>query len=322
MPVLRAVFDTNVYRKLTPERASLLRALERAQSVVALAAYYPTLELGARLADSTHHDYVIIRRAFGAMWQHTHLYDGFRLIVPMFNDWDTQLTMGLFRRRIVTRDREMDVLAYCLGRAGRDPSEALTPDLSEAFAAMAEQVTEREASFAAQMRAIVAALDPAAAGWLPHALDSDARRSTLSHLRSDDVMTMLARSRATASAELAGTTMSEEDVSAAARSILTAFPTALRFFRDLLIGMVESGINFSKPQHANSIWDVNLAAVVSPSSSSGGVPTVLVTDERKFHTAAAATPHSAFCLTLSRYEALASRRELWEYGESLPRASV
>jgi len=107
-------------------------------------------------------------------------------------------------------------------------------------------------------------------------------------------MRMLSRTRATAAAELAGITLGDEDLTRAASLILTAFPTALGFFRSLLTGMVESGVDFSRPQHANSVWDMSLAAVVSPSSSVGGVPTILVTDERKLHTAAAVTPHAAF----------------------------
>lgn len=100
--------------------------------------------------------------------------------------------------------------------------------------------------------------------------------------------------------------------------VLAAFPAAHFFMRNLLIGMVESGIDFSRPEKANSAWDMSLAFIISPSSRVNGVPSILVTDEKRFHTAALGTGHEPFCMTYESYISLLDSHSVWEYADSLP----
>jgi hypothetical protein len=51
MPALHVVFDTNVYRQLSPDSAQFLQERECTQSVTALAGFGPALELAAHLGD-------------------------------------------------------------------------------------------------------------------------------------------------------------------------------------------------------------------------------------------------------------------------------
>jgi len=322
VPILHTVLDTNIYRKLNPEAATALSEAERRQSVVALASYYPVLELGARLAHPDDSDYNTIRSAFSSLWHHTHQYNGYHITVPILNDWDSQLAWGLFRIKLPDLRHQADAFGYALGRVGTSDGNTVPTELEPIFASMAERVAEREAKFTSDMEKVVRALDPGSQGWQPHPKDQLARKELLAHLKDESFTRVLARSRVSAAAELATVRVSPKDQERAATEVLKAFPTALMFLQDLLVGMVESGIDFSRSKHANSAWDMALAATASPASSVDRVPTVLVTDDRRFHNAAAKAGHSDFCLRLGRYKELLGNAALWDYSETLPRAAV
>lgn len=322
MPILHTVLDTNIYRKLNPQAATALSKAERRQRVVAFASYYPVLELGARLAKPDDIDYNTIRSAFSSLWHHTHQYNGYHTTVPILNDWDSQLAWGLFRVKLPALRHQADVFGYALGTVGTSDGNTIPTELKPIFTSMAERVAEREAKFTADMQRVVRALDPRSQGWQPHPTDKAARKDLLVQLKDESFTRVLARSRVSAAAELATVSTSPKDQERAATEVLKAFPTALIFLQDLLVGMVESGIDFSRSQHANSAWDMALAATASPASSVDGVPTVLVTDERRFHNAAAKAGHSDFCLRFDHYKELVRNDRLWDYSERLPRAAV
>lgn len=318
MPVLHPVFDTNIYRRLDRQTAAELKALERGQSIQALAGFYPTLELAAHLADPTDRAHNASVRGFAAIAAHTSVYNGFQPVVPFMSDTLSQLAWGLFRRKIKEERDMANFFGYALGEVAQlEPLEV--PDhLREHFALMKESVRIREGKFSDDMLGMVRHVDPQSTTWQPHPNDPRARAKLLEQLRDPTFLRVSAAARVVATAESCDAPLPDDLKERATEMVLAAFPTAQLFMRNLLIGMVESGTDFSRPEKANSAWDMSLAFVVSPTSRVNGVPSILVTDEKRFHTAASGTGHEPFCMTYRSYIALLESKSVWDYADSLP----
>jgi hypothetical protein len=271
MPTLHAVLDTNIYRQLRPETAQDLKERELSQGVKALIGFGPALELGAHLADETDPDFWLARRAFSAMWHHTWYDDGARLVVPMLHDSDSQLAWGLFRQQLPHRKQEAEVFGWALGALASSGASKVPDELRPAFQAMRDRVAQREAKFGEDMMALVKLLDPEAIGWHPHSLNREARADLLARIKEPWFIRGIASGRVAAAAELCNVSLSESETTTCVQMVLESFPTAMHFFRNLVKGMIESGVNFSLRQHANSAWDMALAFVASPDSSVDGV---------------------------------------------------
>lgn len=318
MPVIHPVFDTHIYRRIDRLTAAELKALERSQSIQALAGFYPTLELAAHLSDPADCAHNASVRGFAAIAAHTSIYNGFQPVVPFMSDVLNQLAWGLFRRKIKEERDMADFFGYALGELAQLEPLKVPDHLREHFTLMKESVRYRENKFSEDMLGMVRHIDPYSTTWQPHPNDPKARAKLLDELRDPEFLRVSAAARVVATAESCGAPLPEDVKERATEMVLAAFPTSHLFMRNLLIGMVESGTDFSRPEKANSAWDMSLAFIISPSSRVNGIPSILVTDEKRFHTAAMGTGHERFCMTYESYIALLDSKSVWEYADSLP----
>lgn len=317
------VFDTNIYRGLDPGRAQALKDLERSRGVVALAAREPTLELGSHLGDEADCNFKVARRALAALWHHTKVEDGSDVVVvPMLHDSDSQLALGLFGQHLHGRRQEADDFGWALGALGSRTDQSVPEEVRPLLVEMRQWVAEREKRFTEAMLALVKTLDPNAEGWQPNRFDKALRADHLARVNDPSFLRLIASARVGASAELCGVSLTEAEQAVRTDWVLASFPTPIHFHRNLIRGLIQSGTDFSRPSQANSAWDQALAFVASPDSSVSGVPTVLVTEEKKFHTAAADAGHQAHVLTYTRYRSLLETNGLEDYIKTLPRSTL
>lgn len=303
MPRLYATFDTNVYRQLGERTACELRALERAESVAAVASAWPTMELAVHVADPTDAAHVQAARGFAALWHHTQYYDGSRSVVPLVADSEAQLAWSLFRTKLPRRAEEVQGIGYVLGAFGSRQRKAVPKALQGFFDTMKTHVANREAQFTADMKAIVHILDSGAPGWQPFATSPADRKRVLGWIGDRKFLIQLASLRVRATAAQINLQVSETDELALGEALLGAIPTPFYFYRNLLTGLVQSGTDFSKGHHANSLWDMHIAFAVSPRASIDGVPTILVTNETKIATAAIQAGHGDYVMKYADYHA-------------------
>lgn len=303
MPLVHPIFDTQIYRTLNSETAQVLKDEERAKSVVALASYWPVIELAAHLANPADTAHTVSRRALGVLWRHTHQYDGSRYVVPLLADAEAQLASSLYDRELPNRANEAQAFGYAVGLVGDNASGPLPSELSPFFALMREHVEARELRFEQDMRALAQGFDSAAEGWQPFASNPEKRKAVLSWLRSTDFLHALAKLRAQATADQVGLTVGEDELVAMGKELSEVFPTAFYFYRNLLIGLVESGTDFSLSKHRNSIWDLQLSFTVSPRGTINGVPTILVSNDKHIRRAAKDAGHEHLVMSLDEYRA-------------------
>jgi hypothetical protein len=309
MPRLNVIFDTNVYRGLARGTVDELRHMERSEGVAAIASVWPTMELAVHVADPGSKDFSSACRGFATLWRHTQYYDGSRSVVPLAADSEAQLAWTLFQAKLPRRSEEMEGFGYVLGAFGSRRRRSVPKRLQPFFAAMNRHVTSREAQFSADMKAIVSLLDPKATGWLPFARSPTDRKRVLSWMKEREFLVKLAGLRVRATAAEVGTSISEADEEALGAQLLALIPTPFHFYRNLLIGLVESGTDFSKSKHANSLWDMHLSFVVAPKGRIDGRALLLVTNEGKIATAAAQAGNGEFVMNYTTYAAMLRDRK-------------
>jgi hypothetical protein len=100
---LYAVFDTNIYRGISTERLSVLRGLEAEHGVVALSAYWPALELIARLKSDDPKSASSAAHALLRMVEHAAYTQSGEQRIRVMADCEVELAGGLFGRRFEQR---------------------------------------------------------------------------------------------------------------------------------------------------------------------------------------------------------------------------
>jgi hypothetical protein len=317
VPALHCVFDTNVYRTLSLEGLSHLRALESKRGVEAIASYWPAIELAAHVADPTDAAHGAARGALLRLWQHASSENEAATTLSLVADTDSMLAMGLFSEPIPGRAGEANAYATMIGEFATAYPGPVPEHVQPLFAYLRSHVAEQESEFADDMWAIVRDLDPTATGWQPFSGDPALRRALVQSLRRDQFLRHLAEHRVAATAMRLGRTIDQDSLSTRVDYVLKYFPTAMVFFRNLVIGIVQSAVDYRLSKHMNSWWDPQLCFLVSPGASVDRIPTILVTNEQKIHTSAAESGHGAYALTLPEYQAALESGLIDRLGESL-----
>jgi len=152
---------------------------------------------------------------------------------------------------------------------------------------------------------IVRDLDPEATGWQPFPSNPELRNGLVEALRRETFLRHLAEHRVRATATHLRRSVNPEDLTILTDAVLKYFPTAMVFYRNLVIGIVQSGVDYRRsPKHMNSWWDLHLCFLVSRGARIDRVPTILVTNEQKIRTAAVESGHADFLMSLPEYELL------------------
>jgi hypothetical protein len=132
----------------------------------------------------------------------------------------------------------------------------------------------------------------------------DAKQQCLEFIDTDGMLDMAARTRVTGTAQLLGIEPGEYDADELRARVRQTFPVALILMRELLRKAVIGGINWSRSDRANSVWDLSLSFHASRAGTVDGVPVLLVTDDTLLLSAARTAGHGAFVETKEGYMAM------------------
>jgi hypothetical protein len=296
MPRLALVLDTNIYRTLsTPEMAMLSAAL-RANSVIICASFWTVMELGAHLADPADPDLRRCHVALKALWDHATQYDGSRQSLRIVADSDSQLALTLFNRSLPGRQAEADKYTYLVETLANSATGDIPTSVQPMLAELRRHRDEIERMFANDMEAVIRGIDPRSTGWQPFPNDPARRKQELDSARAGSTLPFVAAAMLMRASLALGTTLSDEqEMKNMIKYLLDVFPTPAHFYNALLIKSVESGIDYSKGKHANSIWDYQLCFYALAGASTHGIPLALVSNERAVK-AAATSAGAADCM--------------------------
>lgn len=296
MPDLHTVIDTNVYIGLGSDALASLAERERVRGVESLSSVWPCLELLAHCAATTDPAH---RRALAALprvWQHAgyESRDGPR--VRMLEDADSMLARGLFGHQLQDRFLEHGFAAGLIRDAVVSEPETFASGKAAELAAVAERVREEEVRFGealAQLRA---------------SANSDTAEGLREALRSQEGLELVARTRVQTLAMDLGLAVTDSRASWATRQVLTTFPIAVHFLRDVLVDLLACDTTPADDWNRNSVWDLKIAFHASPGASVAGVPVLLVTGDHRLLRAARGAGQPARVATPAEYSAMLDDR--------------
>lgn len=288
MPSIVTVCDTNCYRKIPPSDWERLREHEAKAGIVPMVNFWSTMELAAHLLDSDPRTVTVCHRALKSLWTHCRMPVDDQEDLPFAGDSESQLALTLFGIVPPGRIAEASLYGYAIRRLAADDRDQAIADVHDILLGLRRHRDATEADFVADMQRVVALIDPSAPGWLPFARSEDAqkRRDFLTRIRSKEGHPYMAEALVRKAADLVGVHVNDEAVRARTHYVLTNFPTPIFFYDSLLEKMVESGIDFTRDKHANSIWDLQLCFYALPDATVADAPVVLVTDEGAIRAAA------------------------------------
>jgi hypothetical protein len=302
MPRRIAVFDTNIYIGLGAARAAELARRQRAASVISGASVWTVAELASHLADPTDPRRGRCLGALRALWQHYALYDGSKHFLPFVPDTEDILCRELFGRDTPGRAEEIDAGGAFVRRVAMGDADELN-ELSPALAGLRDHIAHVEAEFVAAMRDIVQHLDPRASGWETFRSDPERRRAILARIDAGHGLRYFAEALVRRAAASIGTAIEGADLQHRVEFVMRHFGTPLRFFDAIIRKLVDGGVDMSKPQRANSIWDLQIAFYGVPGWAIDGAPLILVTDEGAIREAARRAGDASATMSLNEFTA-------------------
>lgn len=286
MTRLHVVFDTNIYR--SDVDFVRLGALERQCRVQPLATHFTIMELGAHLADPTDPAFAIAKRGLSSLYHHTAVPGSTTDEIPFIADSEAQMARSLFGFEIPSRHAQHRVYSRTLATIAKHHSSTWDDATRQVLAALRQHRDRVEADFPDDMRRAVLSIDPSATGWIPFAQDQAKRKEWVARVRAGEGKPFTARALVIKAARNAGVVVSDNELAEMATWVQGTFAAAVQFFSDLILKSIESGIDFSKAKHANSIWDFQLMHLVGADAACGAVPLVLVSNEQAMWSAASA----------------------------------
>jgi hypothetical protein len=304
MPRLAVVFDTNIYRQLSPEDAAAIALQQDERDVIACTNSWSVMELAAHLCDPADGDRRICHRALKSIWEHcTQRLDDRRLL-RVAGDADSQLVLALFNQHLPGRDRETNVMSHVVQQLADSEIGIVPSDVQAALEYLRDHRDTVEAQFTEDMRKVVLGLDSSAVDWQPWPNDRDRRRAELSESRRGKNLPAIATAMvARAAANLDIQDLPANELRGRVQFVLDNFTTPLHFYEGLLRRTIESGIDYSRAEHANSIWDVQLCFFALPQATIEGTPVTLVSNERAIRSAAVAAGCPDRVLKMSEFRA-------------------
>jgi hypothetical protein len=301
MPRQIAVFDTNIYLALGATRTAELARRQRAAGVISRANVWTVAELSSHLADAHDPHYSRCLGALRALWQHCSLYDGSTQYLPFVPDTEELLSTSLFGQRVAGREEEIEATSTFVGRVANCQG---TTELHEALSAVGDlrrHVARVEAEFVDSMRHMVQHLDPDAQGWETFRNDPERRQAILARIDAGVGSRYFAEGLVTTAARLVGATLVGEAFEQRVELVLANCGAPIQFFDAIVRKLVSGGIDRSKSERANSIWDLQIAFYGNPGWTMDGVPLVLVTEERAIRDAAVRAGDSSAVMSLQEF---------------------
>ena len=286
MPREVVVFDTNAYRGIGMSTMPMIRAAERARGICAQASESVVLELLARYASDTHRK--IAESSLRALVSHTVLWQ-FGSMIPF--------AQSPLRRSFLPTAHVIEAkmfagrLSDLLVRAFVDDCDGHDGALQSAGERIREFVAASEANYGRHLfDAALGAIDLIAHEH-PMLDTREARVAAVQVLRAFDppfAAEMLALRDV--DADDVGTT--DLELPARTAAVLREAPVAVRFAQRQIERSAAGEIDPRAPKHANSLWDMELCALMIPDSHTRSArifnqsPVVVVTSEVQIEQAA------------------------------------
>lgn len=305
MARLCVVYDANVYVGLSDVRLQALHRAERANGIVALATYAVVTELVAHLKSRSDSDFGRCWNALMRLARHCVRYDGKRLLIQFIADAEDQLCATLFHCTIPARKDQPEEY----GELVQVIATASTPEEFESHRdfidALADEVNRQEKDWADLVwRDLICRFAPDATNW--HAIQSHpALRSQLvAYLATPTALRAHAEAMVSRAAASVGVQVAPEEREALIDAAIEAFAVPLSLFLTVLRRIIENGHDLSKPEHSNTLWDLQIAHCTSPVGRVDGSPIWLITTDAMMLDCVAGTANNLLIRRLADYESL------------------
>lgn len=283
VPRLIAVLDSNIYRGRGVEAFEALKSDEDRCGVLPMANFWSVMELASHLLDPANDPARgVCMRAVQRVWKHCHWNNE----LPFAGDSESQMALTLFGVSLAGRRESASLVSGVVKEISEKGLEGLVNDVLETVKKLRAHRDQVERQFASDMEAVVRVLDPNASAWQPWPNEPEKRKAFIKAVQDGKGLPFLAETLVLKAADDAGWKPSRQEVEGRARFVLENFPTPLVFYDLQVTKLVQSGADFSKSKHANSIWDMQLCYYALPDATILGFPVLLVSDEGQIHEAA------------------------------------
>lgn len=248
---------------------------------------------------------MIFRRALSAAWLHGQTATPSGSALAVIADAESQLCMAVcgvapagHRESITLLSR---IAAEVCIAADSDPLTRLSAVLT----ATQSQVELARKDFISDVWThVVQTANPAASNWSPLAGNSALLANASSYLKSEQARLAVAHALWIKAHLLSGVPIPNPVVLNDLRDLAAKFEVAIDLYLDLARRLWgRAGPDLTKRKHSNTIWDLNIAFVLSDGRM-GGLQTCLVTDDGGVRAAASRMGYSDRVLKLGEYLAL------------------
>ena len=257
------VFDTNAYRdycrKMLPGSGwtmKVIRKYESARSIQAFANPFVTMELASHLSDDQDPDYANCRCAMNALFEHCSTEDGNQL--RLVADSESLLAQFLLGQELPAHRQTTETLARLAKAIHSLGVEPMAADAVALCSEIKRQLGERETQFVEDMRQVVLMLNPACKDWNPFAADPSGRDQALAAARAPGATLTLASAFVIKAHMLLGLPVPGAELRSMSEAVLEHFGPSVTMYLRTLEHIVMTGSDMSKPQRANTIWDMQI----------------------------------------------------------------
>jgi hypothetical protein len=287
MSRLVVLFDANAYISLPQKEVAGLVVRERSNGVVAWASYFVVEELLARCAADDE------RRAGGGvaalrrLSEHCQMYDGSHERINFLADPRQQAAQILYGKGRFHDQRTIDTYGTVVKTIATKPRADWPQATRDAIQSVRAEIEQGETTFAkAMFDDVVARLVPEAKDWADIRRDPARADALAEQLLSGEALDLCATLFAEELAAMIDLDASPEQLERASVTLKEGFQIPLRLYNALMYAVVKNGQDVSRPEVANTIWDMQLAMSIPTSSRIFGKPVWIVTDDGAFHKAA------------------------------------
>lgn len=299
MSRLHVVCDTNVYRSIGVERFARLRALERSHSVRAVASPWVALELLAHMAPPHDHEFPPARSALKRLAEHCQTYNGAQHVLTFVGDAARQVAHSLLLHEVGEHESGANLASFVGAVVAGDIDH---PAHASGWLEIAQQVREVEQGFVSNLwQNVIRSSVPDAQTWSGLLSSPTALSDALTQLHSQEALEILAGDvlqRAFAVAVSTQGAAGKADI----ELLLSRCGKPLRFEIILVSEVISRGLDLTKSQHRNTVWDIYIAVDTTMFGSLDPRPMWLITDDRLILRAAAIAEVSDVVVSLEQYE--------------------
>ena len=298
-------FDTNVYRNfcglVVPTgtwNVSTLIAAEQLRQISAYASPYVIMELASHLRDATDPHFEVCRTAIQALYEHCKERTG---QLRMVADSESLIAHMLYGRFPASNAKTSETLAQLARAVALSPSGPLHQSVVKQCAEIGMCIDDGEKNFVADLAHAVQWLKPNCVGWEPFSKDKQKRKRALVIVRSDDMKTGIAATQVIKARRLLGEKEDGPDLEGMANAVLAHAPVAVALYRQIVELLISNGVDISKKEHANWIWDIQIVFGIGEELQCGLPKLTLITADKAIARAATEASVAGSILRLPEY---------------------